>query len=73
MSGRFVVKPFARSQTSPLRGLGLAIAGSSGHQDGAAALPTFRTQLLEQPYFSYNGASADGVLEAVLASVPVPR
>lgn len=61
VSGRIIVKPFAKSSTNPLRGLGLAIAGSTGPQEGAAALPTFRSQSLEQTYFSYNGASADGV------------
>jgi phosphate-selective porin OprO/OprP len=61
VSGRFIVRPFNKITTSPLRGLGLAISGSSGRQAGAGALPTFRTQSLEQSYFSYSGASADGV------------
>ena len=61
VSGRFIVRPFNKITTSPLRGLGLAISGSNGRQTGAGALPAFRTQSLEQPYFSYNGASADGV------------
>ena len=61
VSGRFIVRPFNKITTSPLRGLGLAISGSSGRQTGAGALPAFRTQSLEQPYFSYSGASADGV------------
>jgi phosphate-selective porin OprO/OprP len=61
ISGRVIVRPFARLTPSPLRGLGLAVSGSSGRQSGAGALPTFRTQSLEQPYYSYNGASADGV------------
>jgi phosphate-selective porin OprO/OprP len=61
LSGRFIVRPFNKRATSPLRGLSLAISGSTGRQSGAAALPTFRTQSLEQLYFSYSGASADGV------------
>ena len=60
VAGRLIVRPFRMRQQSPLRGLGLAISGSSGRQAGAAALPTFRTASLEQPYFSYSGASADG-------------
>jgi phosphate-selective porin OprO/OprP len=60
VSGRLVVRPFRTRRESPLRGIGLAIAGSSGRQSGAGALPTFRTASLEQPYFSYSGASADG-------------
>jgi phosphate-selective porin OprO/OprP len=61
VSGRFIVRPFNTLATSPLKGLGLAISGSNGRQSGATALPTFRTQSLEQPYFSYCAASADGV------------
>ena len=61
LSGRLVVRPFAKLAQSPLKGLGLAFSGSNGRQIGASALPTFRTQSLEQPYFSYSGASADGV------------
>jgi phosphate-selective porin OprO and OprP len=61
VSGRLIVRPFTRVETSPLRGLGLAFSGSTGRQAGASALPAFRTQSAEQPYFSYNGATADGV------------
>jgi phosphate-selective porin OprO and OprP len=61
VSARFILRPFTKIATSPLRGLGLAISGSNGRQTGAGALPAFRTQSLEQPYFSYSGASADGV------------
>jgi phosphate-selective porin OprO/OprP len=61
VSGRLIVRPFNTITASPLRSLGLVISGSSGRQTGAGALPTFRTQSLEQPYFSYTGASADGV------------
>ena len=61
LSGRFIVRPFNKIEKSPLRTLYFAISGSTGRQAGAAALPTFRTQSVEQQYFSYNGASADGV------------
>jgi phosphate-selective porin OprO and OprP len=60
VSGRLIVRPFNTLATSPLKGLGLAISGSTGSATGAAALPSFRTQSLEQPYFSYAGAEADG-------------
>ena len=59
-SGRLIVRPFTRVAESPLRGLGFAVSGSAGRQAGAAALPVLRTQTLQQQYFSYNGASADG-------------
>jgi phosphate-selective porin OprO/OprP len=61
VSGRLIVRPFNSTEGSPLKGLGLALSGSTGRQSGATALPTFRTQSLEQPFFSYSGASADGV------------
>jgi phosphate-selective porin OprO and OprP len=60
VSGRLIVRPFNTLATSPLKRLGLAISGSTGSATGAAALPSFRTQSLEQPYFSYAGAEADG-------------
>jgi len=61
VSGRLVVRPFhQRPATSSVRGLGVAISGSTGMQSGSLALPTLRTQSLLQPYFSYLGASADG-------------
>jgi phosphate-selective porin OprO/OprP len=60
LAGRFIVRPFNRlPATSPLRGLHLAISGSSGRATGTAALPTLRTQTLSQPFFSYStGATA---------------
>jgi len=61
VSGRLVVRPFQKQPAgNPVRGLGLAISGSTGMQSGSLALPTLRTQSLLQPYFSYLGASADG-------------
>ena len=61
VSGRLVFRPFTRNVASPLRGLGVGISGSTGEQAGAAALPSLRTQIIQQPYFSYAaGAVADG-------------
>jgi phosphate-selective porin OprO/OprP len=61
VSARVIVRPFgARGAGSPLRGIGVAVSGSTGHQTGAAALPAFRTQSLQQTFFSYSGAAADG-------------
>jgi phosphate-selective porin OprO and OprP len=61
VSARFIARPFMKMAASPLKGLGVAISGSRGNQKGAGALPAFRTQSLEQPYFAYTDASADGV------------
>ena len=61
VSARVVVRPFdALGADNPLRGLGIAISGSTGEQSGTAALPGFRTQSLQQLFFSYSGAAADG-------------
>ena len=59
LSGRVVLRPF-HTGTTPLKGLGVAMAGSTGRQSGAPALPVLRTSSLEVPYFSYTGAVADG-------------
>jgi phosphate-selective porin OprO/OprP len=59
--GRIVLKPFAASKGSALQELMLGFSASAGSQSGAAALPTFRTASLQQPYFTYLGAQADGV------------
>ena len=61
VSARLILRPFTRSPTSLLRGLGVAVSGSSGRQASATALPSFRTPTIQQPYFSYaTGAVADG-------------
>jgi phosphate-selective porin OprO/OprP len=60
LAGRVILRPFNAKPEHSLRGLGIAIAGSIGDQSGAAALPTFRTTLAFQPFFSYSGATADG-------------
>ena len=61
VTARVIVRPFTRNVASPLRGLGVALSGNTGMQAGAAALPSFRTQTLQQPYFSYaTGAVASG-------------
>ena len=61
VAARVIVRPFAHAANSPLRGLGLALSGSSGRQTGVNGLPAFRTQSAEQLYFSYDGAAADGI------------
>jgi phosphate-selective porin OprO and OprP len=60
VSGRVSVRLFTKTQT-PLKGFGVAMAGSRGRQSGTAALPSFRTVALQQLYFSYNGVTAEGV------------
>jgi phosphate-selective porin OprO/OprP len=66
LAARLILRPFARQPAGrAARGLGLALAGSRGRAAGAAGLPAFRTQTLQQPYFSYVGgatpAAADGI------------
>jgi phosphate-selective porin OprO/OprP len=61
LAGRLVVRPFIKRPAGPLRGLALGFAGTRGRQAGTGALPTLRTTSLQQPYFSYSGAVADGV------------
>jgi phosphate-selective porin OprO/OprP len=61
VSGRLVARPFNGRATSALRGLGLALAASTGRQAGAAALPAFRTTSAEQVFFFYSGAVAAGI------------
>ena len=52
LAGRLVVRP--------VDGLSLALAGSTGTVEGASALPTYRTTIFQQTFFSYAGAVADG-------------
>lgn len=54
VAGRLVVRPHARHANSPLEGLGIALAGSSGVQP--AALPSFRSSGL-QTFFAYDQAA----------------
>ena len=61
VAARVFVRPFTKRTNSPLRGLGFGIAGTVGRQTGAGALPLYRTASLMQPFFSYSGATADGV------------
>ena len=60
IAGRLLVRPFNGQTDHLLRGLGVAIAGSTGEQAGLVALPTFRTTLANRTFFSYVGATADG-------------
>jgi phosphate-selective porin OprO and OprP len=66
LSGRLTVRPFNRRTEGAFRGLGLGLAGSRGEAAGVLALPLFRTQTLQQPYFSYaitgnNPVFTDGI------------
>lgn len=74
VSGRVVVRPFnRRPATSALKGLSLGLAGSAGGATGTAALPTLRTQILQQTFFTYVGgtmpATADGTRTRYTAAV----
>jgi phosphate-selective porin OprO/OprP len=60
ISARVVVRPLKSASNHPFRGLGFGLSGSTGHQSGAGTLPTLRTPTLQQAYFSYAGAVADG-------------
>lgn len=62
VAGRFVVRPFTRlAAGSPLRGLGLAVSGTAGRATGQS-LPSFRTQIVQQTFFSYvTGAAATAI------------
>jgi phosphate-selective porin OprO/OprP len=62
VSARLVVRPFsAFANTHAGRGLGLGFSASSGTATGAASLPSFRTQTLQQPYFSYAAGPSPAV------------
>jgi phosphate-selective porin OprO/OprP len=62
--GRIVIRPFGSPSTadkpSPVNGLTMAIAGTTGNQTGTLA--TIRTPTLLQTFLSYAGATADGRL-----------
>jgi phosphate-selective porin OprO/OprP len=60
VSARLTVRPFHKTRT-PFKGFGLALSGSRGRQSGTAALPSFKTSSLQQIFFSYNAATAEGV------------
>jgi phosphate-selective porin OprO/OprP len=61
VAGRLLVRPFRAQEAGPLRGLSVGIAGTAGRQAGPQSLPSFRTASVQQPFFSYQGAAADGV------------
>ena len=62
VAGRVVVRPFTKlPATHAARGLAVGLSGTRGTQTGAV-LPTLRTTILQQPFFSYAaGSVADGV------------
>ncbi len=56
---RVFAQPFKNSNTDPLKGLGLGLAG--GYSADGTALPTFKTAAGQEQFFSYNtGVSFDG-------------
>jgi phosphate-selective porin OprO/OprP len=61
IAGRVILRPWTRTKSSPLAGLGLAISATRGSQSGASALPTFRTPSMQQTFFQYSSAVADGI------------
>jgi phosphate-selective porin OprO/OprP len=62
VTGRFVVRPFnRRPAASPGRGLNIALSASAGRATGTAALPTVRTQTVQQTFFSYVGGTTPAV------------
>ena len=61
LSGRVVVRPFQKLTEGPLQRLGLAVSGSRGRATESTARAGLRTSSLERTFFSYSGASADGV------------
>lgn len=64
VSGRLIVRPFnALPTANPARGLGLALSASRGRATGAAALPVLRTQILQQPYFSYVAGAVPAIAD----------
>ena len=68
LAGRLVFTPWRTTKTPlpALNGLGFAVGGSTGHEVGA--LPSFKTSV-QQSYFSYQGAAADGTRRRLSPSV----
>jgi phosphate-selective porin OprO and OprP len=66
--GRVVLTPWrtAKMPQRPLNGLGFAMGASTGHELGP--LPSFKTSV-QQTYFSYAGAAADGTRRRLTPSV----
>jgi phosphate-selective porin OprO/OprP len=60
LTARVIFRPFTRQITHPLRGLGFAVSGNTGRQAGAVALPSFRTPILQQQFFSYAAVAGAG-------------
>jgi phosphate-selective porin OprO/OprP len=66
LSGRIVFRPFVkRDAAHPAHGLALAMAGTRGRATGAAGLPTFKTTILQQTYFSYAAGATPAVADGV--------
>jgi phosphate-selective porin OprO/OprP len=63
LAGRVLVRPFVTKTASPLGGLRLAIAGTTGNQNGL--LGTIRTTSLAQAFVSYAGNVSAGRVNRV--------
>jgi phosphate-selective porin OprO/OprP len=58
VAGRIFVQPFKLSELEPLQGLGVGLAATTGHEDGAA--PAYKT-IGQQTFFTFNsGTTASG-------------
>jgi len=57
LAGRVVIRPLARRTSSPMSGLAVGIAGSTGT---VKELPVVKSSTLFQPFLSYVDATADG-------------
>lgn len=58
LAGRVFVHPFKKSNLAPLHGLGLGVAGTTGHENGTA--PAYKT-VGQQTFFSFtSGVTANG-------------
>ncbi len=59
--GRLFLQPFRGNEASPLRGLGIGVAGSLGRHKGAAGLPSGYKTDGQQTFFKYSSSAvADG-------------
>ncbi|HUR21833.1 MAG TPA: porin [Vicinamibacterales bacterium] len=66
VSGRIVLRPFAkRAPTHPGRGVALGLSGTRGRATGAGALPTFKTQTLQQTFFTYAAGATPAVADGI--------
>ncbi len=64
IEGRLFAYPFKRAAFEPLRGLGVGVAGTTGHENGVA--PSYKT-IAQQTFFSFNpGVTANGTRNRIV-------